>query len=113
MDRNAERVAWDHPSAAAYVRAAGDAAALLGTARDHAQTVAGADLSGLGTLGAGFAAAWASAWTTHGGRLRTASALTGAYGQAITSWGNVLGEVDSDSAAEIAGAVAGTDEIQA
>ncbi|MEV6097171.1 hypothetical protein [Nocardia sp. NPDC051981] len=113
MDSNIERVAWDHRAAAAYVRAAGDAAALLSTAKDHAHTVAGMDLSGLGTLGDGFAAAWAAAWTTHGGHLQTASALTGAYGQVVTTWGTVLGGVDTESTARIAGAVPGTDEIQA
>ncbi|WP_433560821.1 hypothetical protein ACQP1O_24525 [Nocardia sp. CA-151230] len=113
MDSNIERVAWDHPAAAAYVSGAGDAAALLGTAKEHAHAVAGIDLSGLGTLGNGFAAAWAAAWSTHGAHLQTASALTGAYGRAITTWGTVLGGVDSESAARIAGAVPGTDEIQA
>ncbi|MEU6585954.1 hypothetical protein [Nocardia sp. NPDC046763] len=113
MDSSIERVAWDRPAAAAYVSAAGDAAALLGTAEDHAHTVAGIDLSGLGTLGNGFAAAWAAAWTTHGAHLRTASALTGAYGRAIAGWGNTLGGVDTESAAGIAGAVPGIDEIQA
>ncbi|MFE3226086.1 hypothetical protein [Nocardia sp. NPDC059228] len=113
MDGNIERVAWDHPAAAGYVRAAGAAAALLGTAKDHAHAVAGMDLSGLGTLGNGFAAAWAAAWSAHGGHLQTASALTSTYGQAIATWGTVLGGVDTESAATIAGAVPGTDEIQA
>ncbi|MEU6584343.1 hypothetical protein [Nocardia sp. NPDC046763] len=114
MDTNAnDRVVFDYPAAAAYVSAASDAAALLGTAKDHAQTVAGIDLSGLGTLGNGFAAAWSDAWNTHSGHLGTACALTDAYGQGITTWGTVLGGVDSDSADRIAGAVPGTDEIQA
>ncbi|MVU76067.1 hypothetical protein GPX89_02270 [Nocardia sp. ET3-3] len=113
MDGKSERVVWDHPGAAAYVRAAGDAAALLDTARGHAEAVAGIDLAGLGTLGEDFAAAWGAAWTTHSGHLATASALTDAYGRAITGWGAVLDATDAESAARIAGIGSGSDDVQA
>ncbi|AYF78326.1 hypothetical protein D7D52_35910 [Nocardia yunnanensis] len=113
MDNSIDRVEWDTPAAAAYIKAAGQAATLLGTAKDHADTVAGIDLSGLGTLGKGFAAAWAAAWGGHSDQLGTASQLTDGYGQGIDTWGKVLGGVDTDNAATIAGAVPGTDEIQA
>ncbi|WP_067574477.1 hypothetical protein [Nocardia acidivorans] len=108
-----DRVNFDYTASAAYTTAAAQAAALLGTAKDHADTAAGIDLSGLGTLGNSFAAAWSTAWTTHSSRLGTASALTDAYGQAITTWGKVLNQVDTDSADTIAGTVPGPDEIQA
>ncbi|MGV9668388.1 hypothetical protein [Nocardia niigatensis] len=114
MDTNADaKVVFDFPAAAAYTKAADQAAALLGTAKAHAETVAGLDLSGLGTLGSGFAAAWASAWTAHGAKLGTASQVTDGYSQGITTWGNVLSGVDTDNATRIAGAIPGTDEIQA
>lgn len=113
MNTPNDRVVWDTPAAAAYIAAANDAAALLGTARDHATTIAGIDLSGLGDLGNAFAAAWAAAWTDHGGKLDTAKAVTDGYGQAVTTWGQTLGGVDTESAAQIAGTIAGTDEIQA
>ncbi|MGW4125599.1 hypothetical protein [Nocardia sp. NPDC004711] len=113
MTNSSDRVSFDYDAAAAYVKAAGDASALLGTAKDHADTVAGIDLSGLGTLGAAFASAWSSAWNGHADQLKTAAALTSGYGQGITTWGQVLGGVDTESAEKIAGAVPGTDEIQA
>ncbi|WP_040815166.1 hypothetical protein [Nocardia concava] len=113
MDVSNDKVSFDFPAAAGYVQAAGDAAALLGTAAGHAQTVAGVDLSGLGAFGSGFASAWASAWEAHGGQLGNAQVLTDAYGQGLTTWATVLGGVDTDAAEQIAGAVPGTDEIQA
>ncbi|MFE4459265.1 hypothetical protein ACFROC_18075 [Nocardia tengchongensis] len=113
MTDNTEKVVWDHPAAATYVQAARDAAALLDTAKDHATTTAGVDLSGLGVLGGAFAAAWSDAWTVHSDHLGTASALATGYGQAITAWGTTLDGVDAESAQRIAGAVPGTDEIQA
>ncbi|MGW4244945.1 hypothetical protein [Nocardia sp. NPDC004722] len=112
MDTSRDRVEWDYPAAAAYTAAADRAATLLGTARDHAATVAGLDLSGLGVLGAAFATAWNQAWSDHSGHLGTAAALTDGYGQAITGWGRVLGAVDTESAREIAGTIPGTGEIQ-
>ena len=113
MTNSNDRVSFDYPAAAAYVKAAGDASTLLGTAQADAGTVAGIDLSGLGTLGKGFAAAWNTAWSGHADQLKTASKLTEGYGQGIDTWGKVLGGVDGDSAQKIAGAVPGTDEIQA
>lgn len=113
MDYNRDRVVWDYPAAAAYTAAADRAASLLGAARDHAATVAGLDLSGLGLLGAEFAAAWSRAWSDHSGQLGTAAAVTDGYGQAITGWGRLLGAVDTESAEQIAGTIPGTDEIQA
>ncbi|MFE3229834.1 hypothetical protein [Nocardia sp. NPDC059228] len=113
MTNSTDGVSFDYPAAATYVQAAGDAAALLGTAKDHAQTVTGMDLSGLGIFGAGFASAWAAAWEAHGGQLGNAQAVTDAFGQGITTWGNVLAGVDTDSAHQIAGAVPGTNDIQA
>lgn len=112
MTSSNDRVSFDFPAADGYVKAAGEAAALLGTAKGHAQTAAGVDLSGLGSLGAGFASAWAAAWEAHGEQLGNAQVVTDAYGQGITTWGAVLGGVDTESAGRIAGAVPGTDEIQ-
>ncbi|MFE3195902.1 hypothetical protein ACFXHA_43370 [Nocardia sp. NPDC059240] len=112
MENSRDRVVWDHPAAAAYTAAADEAAALLGTAKDHAATVAGLDLSGLGLLGTEFAAAWTQAWTDHSGHLDTAAQVTGGYSQAITGWGRTLDAVDTESARDIAGTIAGTGEIQ-
>ncbi|MFE3194603.1 hypothetical protein ACFXHA_36745 [Nocardia sp. NPDC059240] len=113
MENNRDRVVWDYPAAAAYTTAADRAASLLSTARDHAATVAGLDLSGLGLLGAEFAAAWNQAWGDHSGQLGTAAAVTDGYSQAVTGWGRVLGAVDTESAEQIAGTIPGTDEIRA
>lgn len=108
-----DKVSFDFPAAAAYVKAADAATALLGTAKGHAETVAGTDLSGLGTLGTDFAAAWSSAWTSHRDALKTAGAVTDAYGQGLTTWSNVLAGVEDDNSNRIAGAVPGTDQIKA
>ncbi|AYF78042.1 hypothetical protein D7D52_34215 [Nocardia yunnanensis] len=111
MDGDTERVAWDHPSAVAYVNAAQQAAALLDSAQGQAQVLAGIDLSGLGVLGRGFAAAWSQAWAQHVEHLGTASDLTDRYGQSIIRWGNVLGATDAESAARIAGAGDGDGQV--
>ncbi|MFJ4657627.1 hypothetical protein ACIP5Y_40730 [Nocardia sp. NPDC088792] len=104
-----EFVRFDFDAAAAYTKAANEAAGLLRTAAGQATTVAGIDLSGLGALGREFAAAWNTAWSAHAGTLGTAGALTDGYGQAITTWGRVLGQVDRDGAGQITAAGDGTD----
>ncbi|WP_306364504.1 hypothetical protein [Nocardia sp. CC227C] len=101
-------VVFDYTASAAYTAAAAQAAGLLSTASGGAARAAAFDLSGLGVLGADFAAAWAAAWGNLGRTVETAAVLTDAYGQAVKAWGEVMAATDAHSADAIAATVADT-----
>lgn len=101
-----QHVSLDTDAAAAYQAAAGYVADLLGSAAEHAETAAAADLSGLGVLGTDFAAAWSAAVTSQGATVRIAAALVDGYRAVIGQHAAGIIGADDDAAAALAAAAA-------
>lgn len=91
-------MSFDPDAANAFISAAASAAALLTDSGAHADIAAAADLSGLGSFGADFAAAWSAAWTGHADTVRVAAGLLGEYGQVVDTFAKQVTGIDTDVA---------------
>lgn len=94
-------MSFDPAAMDAYQRAAARVSELLGEAATATTTAAGVDLSGLGLLGAEFAAAWTTAATEHAATLTTAGNLITRYHEILGSYGTQVTGVDTGTAGEL------------
>ncbi|GAB2664081.1 hypothetical protein ACWDYH_32575 [Nocardia goodfellowii] len=92
----------DPEAVATYAAAAAEVSGLLGTTASNTDTAAGADLSGLGLLGADFAQAWTGAAQSHADTVRTAAALIDAHATLISAFADRVQGIDAATAAAVA-----------